>query len=143
MRAPTKRRRMIQRERQRTQGFREKPCAGLVAESGSLLKKGYRFFDRQHVERNFLGPSSPVGKARRDEQPRPRGRQQIGDLRRARDVVVDEEPGRALLGERPKRRLRRLLDVGLVSRHGPERYRERRQAGQETRAAFGRAPPYA
>ena len=59
---------------------------------------GYRN-ERQHVERDLLGPAGPIRKARGDQHPRAGSGQQFGDRLRARHIVVYEQPGRAPLGE--------------------------------------------
>jgi hypothetical protein len=107
---------MIERERQPAQRVRKRPCTRFVAAPRTARKKHDGFRDRQHVERHFLRPSAPVGKARRDQDPRASGGQEIGNLLGRRYVVVDEEPDFSLLGKPTQCRPGGLLDVGLLGR---------------------------
>ena len=72
--------RMVERERQPAQRLRKRPCARFVAAPGTVLEKGHRFLDRQHVERHLVRPLAPVREARRDQDPRAGRGQEIGNL---------------------------------------------------------------
>src|SRR5262245_24144440 len=102
---------MIQSERKAIQSFRKRLCARSIAASRAALKQSYRFLQREHIKRDLLCPSAPIRKARRNTNSRPCGRQQVGNLFWARNVVVNEEPSRALFRQSAQRSRRRLLNI--------------------------------
>ena len=58
------------------------------------------------------------------------------------DVVVNEEPSRALFRQSAQRSLRRLLNISFFCRCCTQRHRKARKSTQEPRARLGRAPTH-
>ena len=80
LRAPTVGRRMVQSEWQVPQSLRKRQRASSIAAARAVLKQCYGLLKRQHIKRDFVRPCVPIRKARRDEQPSPSGRQQVGNI---------------------------------------------------------------
>src|ERR1700730_392836 len=113
---------MIKRERKASQCLRKRLCALCIAAPRAALKQGYRFLKRQHVKRDLIGQFAPVGEPRRDQHTRPSGWQKVRYLIRRGDVVVNEEPCRALLSKPTQRSLSGLLDVGFLRHRRTQRH---------------------
>jgi hypothetical protein len=58
------------------------------------------------------------------------GRQQFGNLVGARNIVIDKQPSRSLLGKTAQSGLRGLFEIGLVGCDGAEFNREGGQRSQ-------------
>ncbi len=122
---------MVESERQATQSLRKRLCARSIAASRAALKQRYGFLKRQHVKRDLIGHLAPVREPRRDQHARPSGWQKVCYVIRRGDVVVDEEPSRALLGKSTQRSLRRLLNVSFFCRCCTQGHRKARKSTQE------------
>ena len=111
---------MVERERQAAQRLCKRACARFVAAPGTVLDEGHCFLQGQHVKGHLVRPTAPVGKTRRDQNPRAGCGQEIGNLLGRCHIVVDEKPDFSLLGEPSQCRLGGFLDVGLLGRSGRE-----------------------
>src|SRR5262249_22160561 len=80
---------------------------------------------------------------RRDEYAHPGGWQKVCYGIWRGDIVVDEQPCRALLSKPTQRRLGGLLNVGFLRRRRTQRHGEAREGAQETRARLGGTPTHA
>src|SRR5262249_33408203 len=103
---------MIKSERPATEDLRKRLCSSIPA-AGAAQKEVYGFLQRQHVKRDFIGQFAPIREPRRNEHARPSGWQKVWYLIRRADIVVNEEPCRALFRQSSQRSLRSLLNVGF------------------------------
>src|SRR5262249_7049271 len=87
---------MIESQRQATQSLRKPLCTRSIAASRAALKESYGLLIRQHIQRDLIGYFTPVRKPGRDQHTRPSGWQKVWYLIRRADIVVNEEPCRAL-----------------------------------------------
>src|SRR5262245_7831112 len=104
---------MVESQREATQGLRDRCCARNIVSPRAALKKGYGFLKGQDIKRNLIGQFAPVRESRRDEHARPSGWQQVRNVLRCGDIVVDEEPCRALLSKPTQSCLGGLLDISF------------------------------
>ena len=134
---------MLERERQVAKSLRKHICAFSIAASRAALKQGDGFLERQNIKRDFLRPAAPIRKAGCNENPGFCGWQKIGNLVWARNIVVDEQPRRALLGKPTQGSLRSLLHIGFLCRRSPQQDQEARKAAQKPHPRLSRAPTHA
>ena len=136
--------RMLERERQVAKSLRKHLCALSIAASRAALKQGDGFLERQHIKRDFLRPAAPIRKAGCNENPGFCGWQKIGNLVWARNIVVDEQPSRALLGKPTQGSLRSLLHIGFLCRRSPQQDQRGPQGcSKAPPASHSRAPTHA
>ena len=133
---------MVEGERQATQSLRKRACASGVSASRAALKQGYSLLKRQHVKRDLIRQFAPVREPRRDQHARPSGWQQVRNVARCGDIVVDEEPCRALFGQSAQRGLRRFLNISFFCRCCTQCHSEARKSTQEPRARLSRTPTH-
>ena len=133
---------MVESERQATQSLRKRLRASGIAASRAALKQGYGFLKRQHIKRDLISHFAPVREPRRDEHARPSGWQKVCYVIWRGDVVVDEEPSRALFCQSAQRSLRRLLNISFFCRCCTQRHSKARKSTQEPRARLGRTPTH-
>jgi hypothetical protein len=139
---------------ERTQKITEGDCAGIAGDG--LQQQAWRavlgilrqvdgggpvsLSARRLISAASFCPSAPIRKARCDKNFRPCGRQQVGNLFWARNVVVDEQPSRALFGKSAQRSFCRLLNISFFCCRRTQSDSKPRKGAQETRACFGRTP---
>jgi hypothetical protein len=120
--------------------LRKRLCTRSIAASRAALKESYGLLIRQHIQRDLIGYFTPVRKPGRDQHTCPSGWQKVWYLIRRADIVVNEEPCRALFRQSSQRSLRSLLNVGFFCCCATQRHTKARKSTQEPGARFGRTP---
>src|SRR5262245_44228782 len=115
-------------------------CGRSVAASRTALKEGCGLPKWQHVKRDLRGQFGPIRESRRDQHPRSRGRQKVCYVIRRGNVVVKQQPCRALFYQPAQRGLRHLLDIGFFWRCRAQSHGKVRESTQEPSPSFGWTP---
>src|SRR5262249_18186931 len=131
---------VVESERQAIDCFRKRLCASSIAAPRAALKQGYCFLQRQDVKRDLIGLLAPVREPRRDEHARSGGWQKVCYGIWRGDIVVHEQPCRALFAKATHRCLGGLLNIGFLCCCCTQRHSEARKSTQEPRARLGRTP---
>src|SRR5262249_18961349 len=123
-----------------TQCIREGLRASSIRSFRPALKQGYSLLRGQHVKRDLISQFAPIREPRRDQDARASGWQKVCYSIWRGDVVVNEEPCRALFRQSAQRSLRRLLNISFFRCGCTQGDSKVRKSTQEPGARFGWTP---